>query len=199
MRKFEPLLIALLFIVITAFKADNLPTQFNTLLNRAQLVFTPPEGMVEVPVTKNRQMNYEYALKLADKNFEVRYTIRPLDSALMKYADWEKNKKEGSVMISPNKMYNTAIMAIMMNICGGGRMPKVGPYNAEAVKYEFNADWGATAVGIPSGDFSTGYKYCVVTALHKDNVADAYVFFLTDDQANLTTEIPKAFHTLKFK
>ena len=199
MRKLALLFVVLLFLCISAFKSDNLPPLFSGLLNRAQMTFTQPEGLTVIlsPV-KNGQMNYEYAVKSPDKGFEVRYTVRPLDSLLMKYAEFEKNKAPGSAQISPNKFYPAAFIATMMNITGG-HMSKVVPYNTEAVKKEFNADWGATCIGNVTGDFGKGYTYCMAVAIHKDNVGDAYYFYLSDNQDNLKTMLTPVFHALVFK
>ena len=198
MLRIKPVSVVFLFIVLASFKSDNPPANFTALLTRAQLTFTPPEGMVEVPIVKNGQMNYEYALKSKDKAFEVRYTIRPLDSMLMRFAEQEKNKKPGDVNISPNNYHAGAFMATVMNI-GGGKLPQIKEFDPGAVKNEFNADWGATTFCIPAHEFAGDYKYCMAITIHKENVADAYCFFLSDTQENYQTLLAAAFHGLRFK
>lgn len=198
MLRIKPLSVVFLLIVLVSFKSDNLPVNFTALLDRAQLTFTPPEGMVEVPIVKNGQMNYEYALKSKDKAFEIRYTIRPLDSMLMRYAEQEKNKKPGDVNLSPNTLHTTAFMATIMNI-SGGKLPQIKEFDAGAVKNEFSADWGATTFCQPVREFAGEYKYCMAITIHKDNVADAYCFFLSGNQENYQTLLAGAFHGLRFK
>lgn len=197
--KLKPLLnLVACFILLTAFKSDNLPSSFVDLLNRAQITFTPPAGLIEVEPVKNSQMLYQYALKFPDKDFEVRYTVRPLDSMVSQYNDWLKNKKTGSARIDPNKMHAAVFYAIMMNISGGSRPPQIKPFDSIAVKKEFNADWGAVGVCIPSGDFAKGYKYCNVVTIHKDNVGDAYYFYLSNDANYYQSLLIPLFHVMRF-
>lgn len=196
--KFKPLLIIACFVVLSAFKSDNLPTSFTNLLTRAQITFMPPGGLMEVEPIENSQMHYQYALKFPDKNFEVRYTVRPLDSMITQYNDWLKNKKAGTGRVDPNKLHAAALYAIMMNISNGSRPPQIKAFDSVAVRKEFNADWGATGVCVPGGDFARGYKYCEVVAIHKDNMADAYCFYLSDDVSYFQTLLIPIFHAMKF-
>lgn len=196
----KTLLLLLAFGLLCAFRADNLPANFITLLNRTDMSFTPPTGYAAVAVVKNGQMVYHYAIKAADKNFEVRYAVRPLDSMMNVYNDWQQNKPAGKVMTNPNNLYKFAFTAIMMNLArGSGRMPQIKAFDSVAVKRDFNADWGAVGLCIPAGDFSAGYKYLNVTALHKNNQGDAYIFYLTDNVQDLQTAMPPIYTALKFR
>lgn len=143
-------------------------------------------------------MLYQYALKFPDKDFEVRYAVRPLDSIVNEYNNWLKNKKAGSARIDPNKMHAAAFFAIMMNISGGSRPPQIKPFDSIAVKKEFHADWGATGVCVAGGDFAKGYKYCEAVAIHKDNVGDAYYFYLSNDVSYYQTLIVPMFYAMRF-
>jgi len=194
----KPLSIAFLIIALTAFKA-GLPTAFTALLDRAHIDFTLPAQYTEAPITKNSQMNYDFALKHPGKNFEIRYAIRPLDTLLAQYERREKSKQPGDVNISPNNFYRTAFMATMMNIAGSRSMPGMNEFGNDAVKKEFNADWGATSVCEPAGDFGKGYKYCIGVAIHKNNTADYYCFYLTDNKADFATLMQPVFYAMKFK
>lgn len=76
----------------------------------------------------------------------------------------------------------------------------------EAVKQEFGADWGSTTIiEIQNDSFGTSYKYCMMTTLHKNDIADAYIFYLSDTKENLMTLLTEyvaktgAFYALKFK
>ena len=197
--KLNRLFILLLFTALTAFKANNLPELFTAQLTRAQMTFTLPEGYTEVPLVKNSQMNYEFALKYPGKNFEVRYAIRPMDTLLLQFAASEKSKKPGDVNISPNKLYGALYQATVLNIAGTGVLPQISAFDKTAVKNEFNADWGATSVCVPGGAFGKGYKYCLAIAIHKDNIGDAYCFYLGDNQQDMQSLIEPIFHALKFK
>ncbi len=121
-------------------KTDDPFLSFSKLLGRAQLIFTAPAGMTAVPIITNGQMSYDYALKLPDKDYEVRYAIRPLDTAVKEYEAW-KNKKGDEIRADPNNLDKPAFTATMMNISGGKR-EQPADFPNQAIRNCFNADWG---------------------------------------------------------
>jgi hypothetical protein len=48
-------------------------------------------------------------------------------------------------------------------------------------------------------EFGQYYKYCLLITIHKDNVGDAYCFYLTNTQEGFTKNLQASFHSLKFK
>jgi len=190
----------LLIILLASFRSDSLPKEFSSLLDRAKLIFTPTEGMIATKCIENEQMNYEYALKYNDNNFEVRYAIRPMDSLLAQY---EREKTKGALVINPNKWSISAFEATLLNIAIGGEnsgeLPKYSFFDSAAVKSEFNADWGATAfVNIGRQFGGEKYKYCNVIIIHKDFVGDAYFFYVSDKKEGMSDLMEKPFHSLRF-
>lgn len=166
---------------------------FSGLLTRAQMTFTMPNGFDETPVINNRQMNYDYALKLPSYPFEVRYAVRPLDSLLKQN---ETNQKNGKPGFDANQLYVGSFLAILMNI-SGGKTGQVHIFPKESVKKEFNADWGATSLVPLAKEFGQNYKTCVVVAIHKEHIGDAYYFYLFNQKED-TGLMPTAFYSLKF-
>lgn len=197
MTRIRLVLLGLLFLGLTAFLEKKLPKTFTRLLDRGKMSFLRPDGLVEVPTIENEQMNYEYALKYPDKNFEVRYAIRPLDILLKEYQKSLKKKKEGETILHPNKYYSPSLQATVLNI-SGGQLPDISQFDKEAVKNEFNADWGATTFVTVGEEFGQAYKYCVVVAIHKDDIGDAYIFFLSDTKVDFDKNMQTAFHSLRF-
>lgn len=198
MNSFKTLGIILICFVLTSFTSDSLPKTFTDLLDRANMSFVKPIGLEETTPIENTEMNYEYALKYPKKRFEVRYAIRPLDNLLLEYEENEKNKESGAIYIHPNKLYSSLLQVTALNI-SGGQLSEVIEFDKEAVKQEFNADWGATTIVGVGEEFGQDYKYCMIIALHKDNVADAYFFYLFDTKKGFDDLIKPAFHSLKFK
>jgi hypothetical protein len=192
----------LAFFLISFFalhSAENIKTKsFVELLQESQMVFQKPEGLVEVAVMKNDQMNYEYALKYPDKKFEVRYAIRPLGAMIVQYKENLKNKKPGDVFMDPNVLYPTLFQAIALNVSGGKESYKED-FDKNAIKEEFKADWGSITFFEVGKSYSQEYKYCLMMAIHKDNCADAYIFYLSDDKERLMELAAPAFHSLTFK
>jgi len=198
MTRIRFVLFGLLFLGLTSFQEKKLPRTFSKLLDRGKMTFTKPDGLTEVPTIENEQMNYEYALKYTDKNFEVRYAIRPLDIIMKEYQESIKNKKEGESILHPNKYCSPSLQATVLNI-SGGQLPNISQFDNEAVKNEFNADWGATTFVAVGEEFGQSYKYCVVVAIHKDDIGDAYIFFLSDTKVDFDKNMQTAFHSLRFK
>jgi hypothetical protein len=173
-------------------------TEFNQLALRTGMVFIQPAGWDEVPVMKNSQMNYDYAIKLNGKDIEIRYRIQPLDDMVKKYQEWLKNKPPGSMMIDPNNLYSGMVMATAANI--GGKMPADGKsFPPDAVKRDFGADKGGVIMIVPVKEFGQNYKYCFMLTLQKADKSVAYVFFMANSQDDLNTSLPATFTALKYK
>lgn len=200
MIKLRSLFIVSLIVLFTGFKTNNLPAFFSDRLARAQLTFVTPDHYKEVPIIKNTQMHYEFAIKHPDKDFEVRYAVVPLDSVFIQFNAMRNDKNSVNVnLVGPNKLYEAAFLATMYNINGGSKPPQINPFPEKAVKHDFNADWGATGICEVGGDFGKGYKYCVGVAIHKDNLADAYCFFLSNNTEDFESLMSPIFYNLKFK
>ena len=110
----------------------------------------------------------------------------------------KKNKKPGTVNIDPNAIYLPTFQAALMSITGG-QLPQITTFRKDEAKIEFNADWGASAFVEIHTDFGRNYKYCIVVALHKDNAADAYCFYLSDNKDAFSDLMPPAYYALRFK
>lgn len=198
MRK-QILTIGFLFLAISTFAGEIvLPKTFTDILIKSNMTFDIPKGLIETTIIENRQMNYDYALKYPNKRFEVRFAIRPLGKLLSDFRDKEANKKPGDIFINPNKLYSSLMSAIVLNI-SGGKLPEMAEFDKASVKSEYNADWGATTFVVPGKEFGQDYKYCMVVAIHKDDIGDAYIFFLADSTDNFSELSDPAFYSLKFK
>ena len=182
---------------------------FQNVLDLARMSFTMPKNAIPVPVEKNRQMHYEYAVTFKDQPFEVRYAVSPMGYSVAEAYGGGQGITPRPIGPTDNNVMAKAIaFAVATNVGGGVADPniKTGYFPAEAVKKEFNADWGGTTmVEIKNNSFGTGYKYCIMTTLHKNDVASAYVFYLSDTKENviklMTDLIMKSgsFYALKFK
>ncbi|WP_298146309.1 hypothetical protein [Flavobacterium sp.] len=198
MKTVKTLRAGLLLLILTSFSSDKLPKTFTDLLDRGNLTFQKPTGLEETQIIKNLEMNYEYAIKYPQRKFEVRYAIRPLDNLIRDYNEKEKKKNRGEINIHPNKLYSSLLQVTTLNI-SGGQLPELTVFDKHAVKQEFNADWGATTFVEVGKEFGQEYKYCMIVAIHKDNCADAYFFYLSDTKDGYDELMDPAFHSLKFK
>ncbi len=170
--------------------------KFKAMLDNCGMTFQEPDGVVECDIVENGDMNYEYALTYPDKDFEVRYSIRPIT-----YKHYENDSLRSQIEESKsfrNESYETILQAIIFNI--SGKFYKVGPFDQDAVKEEFNADWGGTTfVELKDSGFGKGFKYCMVVAIHKNDVADAYYFYLANTKDKYMDRMMPLFHSLQFE
>lgn len=183
------------------------PDTFQNMLNLAQMTFEMPKGAIPIPIVKNIQMHYEYALTFKDQPFEVRYSVAPLGYSVAEAYVGGKNvtpRKNPAEGLNPQAIS----AAVAINVAGGKPTQGMGsrPFPPEAVKREFGADWGATTI-IPLGNnsFGTDYKYCIMISLFKKDVANAYIMYLSDTKENAEKLLKEliafkgAFYALKFK
>lgn len=198
MNKIKFFITGISFAILTSFTSDYLPKKFNDLLNRAEITFNQPEEYSETQAIENQQMNYDYALINKAKDFEIRYAIRPLDEMLINYYEREKVKKPDDVNIHPNKLHAATFQAIVFNV-SGGKLSKISVFDPQAVEKEFNADWGALAMVEVGKEFGQNYKYCFLVAIHKDDVGDAYCFYMSNTKEGFAKNMQTPFHSLRFK
>lgn len=191
-------LIAALLFGSTAGNGQN--KKFEEALQKGNLDFKMPGNFDTVSIISNPDMNYELALKSKTKDLEIRYSIRPLKERIEQF---EKREKDTAIKMSagshPNKMYPAVLLAVIMNTSGNHQqVPGFKSFPPEAVKKEFNADWGATTVYPLKSVFGKGYSNCMMVALHRDDQADVYIFYLFNNKEDVTAAIP-AFHAIRFK
>lgn len=198
MNKITTLAIGFSLLVLTSFTTEKTTSGFQEKLLKAKMSFEMPKDFKEVPIISNMQMNYDFAIKHVEKNFEVRFALHPLDDMLKTYLEKEKNKQPSEINRSPNKLYQVSFVTIAFNISGGKMLKGSSTFPPEAIKAEFNADWGAMTMVEAGKEFGQDYKYCMMVAIHKDDSADAYYFYLANDQQTLKENIQPVFHSLKF-
>lgn len=179
------------------------------------MVLTPPPGWVETPLIANKWLTYDYALRYPGRRLEVRYSVETMAPLL---ADYELGKKDKAhLQVNPNTLFGQYYIGTMLNVRGinfetpdgdaafRAELAKgLNEFPDKAIKAEFGADWGAVTPLVPNAEFGQDFKHCLLVGLHKDNAADAYVYYLYDDQKDLTDVVmgdPKkaAFHSLRFQ
>jgi len=188
-----------LIVILTTILSSNAIGQnleeFKSQLVDCGMNVTIPSGFVESKIIENDDMGYEYAIKYPDKDFELRYATRPIKYKI--YSNDSLKKEIEDQIPFRNSQYGTILETIVLNITGGVDY-KIQAFDKDAVKKEFNADWGATIFVNLNSDFGKGFKYCMIVAIHKDDVADAYYFYLANSKENFSENMNPLFHTLKF-
>jgi hypothetical protein len=173
-----------LFCFFCVFVHAQKMTNFAKLVDRYGMSILVPKGYEEDQVVFNDDMEYDYAIKSPVQDIVLRYALRPII-----------NQAEKPFRNTNFKIY---FQTVLLNISGGS-VSEFTEFDSEAVKQEFSADWGATTLFEPKSEFGKGYKYCMVVMIHKNDVADAFYFYMTNTPDKLSQNMDPLFHTLKFK
>ena len=170
--------------------------EFEQHIDTLGLQFEMPKGYKEVVVKSNRDLYYGFAIKNKKDDFEVRYSIWSLKNDLVEY---ERCKADPNCMsIHPNSVYKGRAQANVLNMTAGESM-NYGDFPPQAVKKEFNADAGGSSFFQFNCKFGEGYKYGQMVVLHKDNVADVIITYLSNDKDKHSDLMEIPFHSLTFK
>jgi hypothetical protein len=192
----------LLFAGLYAFSVSNEQQknvsveEFREFSQSNGLQFTLPEGYTATAVKENRNLWYAFAMKDEQADFEVRYSIWSLKSDLGNYEQCQQTQE--CTMLHPNLMYQGRAQSNVLNMTAGERMD-VEAFPPAAVRKEFNADAGGSSFFEFNCEFGKGYKYGQMVYLHKDDVADVIITFLSNDQETHADLMFKAFYALKFE
>jgi hypothetical protein len=169
---------------------------FEALCDSTGLTFEMPEGYRSTEVKENRDLGYVFAIVNEDASMEIRYTLWSLKPYVAQY---EASLKDSTtVMVPPNTIYQGRIQANVLNMTGG-QMADIGPFPPQAVKREFNADAGGSSFFEFNCEFGEGYTYGQFVYLHKDNVADVVITYMSNDLNTHSDLMMAGFHALRFK
>ena len=197
MKKLGMTFLLLVLLMGTTFGQDQMTqTEFEKYCDDAGLAFKMPKGYSRTDVKENPNLGYVFAIKNADSTMEIRYTIWPLQSAV---EDYKKSLEDpNSMMVSPNSTYRGRIQANVLNMTGG-QMYTIEAFPTEAVQKEFNADDGGSCFFEFNSKFGKGYTYGQFIYLHKDDIADVIITFMSNNKETHSDLMRVGFHALKFK
>jgi hypothetical protein len=171
-------------------------SEFQKYVDTIGLKFIMPPDYKETYVKENKDLWYGFAIKDKNADFEVRYSVWSLQPTVEQF---NKCKLDTNcLMVSPNVIYKGRIQSNVLNMTGGQNI-EIGAFPPQAVIKEFNADNGGTAFFPFNCGFGKGYKFGQMVYLHKDNVADVIITFMSNDKSMLSDLMEKSFYALTFK
>lgn len=181
--------------------------RFYKLLNQTGLTFKSPLGAIKTPVVKNTEVAYNYAVKYPTRNMEIRYLVVPYTGKPMKTGKTADSKIIGTIDTAIIKKVDGYAKKLATKAGGGveDKSIQVGGFAPEQAKKEFNADrmtyW---MIPVKNNSFGTSYKFCNMVAIHKDNVGDAYIFYLSNSIQDLMKNFKEigpynVYYSLRFK
>lgn len=194
----KTLLLLFLFITIKNFYGQEQLTtkEFKSFCNSKGLKFEMPKGYKRIDVKENRDLSYSFAIVNNDSSMEIRYTIWSLKPIIEDYNKSLNDKN--TMMIPPNNIYKGLIQANVLNMTGG-IMYDIGSFPPQAVKKEFKADDGGSCFFEFNSEFGQGYKYGQFVYLHKDDIADVIITFMSNKKETHSDLMFVGFHSLTFE
>ncbi|WP_061256970.1 hypothetical protein [Leptospira interrogans] len=154
------------------------------------------------PVSVNPEVpfRYDYALKSEQDGIEIRYTIHSIPAYLEAFAELKKSNPH-AILVPPKKTdYIDQFFVNLHNLAGGmENVFSTKAFPTKAVKDEFGADWSSISFLGLNPDYKD-YQYCELVVLHKDNVADVYIMYLSKDRDKLVKFVKETylFYNLRF-
>jgi len=165
---------------------------FDELLAEAGLTYTQPADYSQIAIQHSDLLPYERAIRSDDAQLEVRYAIRPLARMNINYQDPHSSAPE------PNHIFTMMFTALIGHMSKGGNSPH-REYPQEQARGEFNADWAALSLFDLEPDYSRQYSQAFLLAMHKNNLADAYIVILFNDHNVVRNRLDLIMQSLAFK
>lgn len=173
---------------------QELPDNFCNLLVKGGLQFNPPSDFILIAPKENDSVAYQCVFALSEPKLEIRYQIVSLKPQTL---------PEGYTSIASadlNSAYNPYLASLIFNIAEDHVISGPNLLPEDTVQREFNANYGhATRLVLPLSRFGEGFNECLLFSLHRDDVADVYVFFMFDDFDKVAETMGSNFHTLTFR
>ncbi|XDD47474.1 hypothetical protein AB3N60_05135 [Leptospira sp. WS39.C2] len=177
----------LVFFLIThsslfAWKGEN----FEALIKKYEFPFSFNQEFQKIETKENPELYYDFAIKHKSKKLEIRYLIGspPPES--------EKTNLE------KNEYYKHQAITTAANVCQCMDSIEQTDLTKDALS-AFNADWGANFIVGVNSKFGEGYKFAIITALHKKDYPDLYTIYLFDDIDSIREELKNSIFNIRFK
>lgn len=191
MKKF----LFLIFLTINSYSQALSLEEFQKQARISGLWFEMPIGYKIKEVKENRDLQYSFAIINIEETMEVRYSLFPMKEMLKEYEESKNNPN--IVMVNPNNIYTSLMVANGMNMTNG-KFLDIIDFPKVAVQKEFNADYGGNTFFEFNCEFGKGYKYGQFVCLHKENTADVIITFMSNDGKTHHDLMMIPFHALTF-
>ena len=196
--------IILFFFSFSVYSQTVTLEEFQKIADLSGLKFEMPKGYKVTKIIKNPDLDYSFAIINADSTMEVRYSIFPLKTKIKEYNDYKNSSNKANdgmitAMSDPNKLYWGLSISTMSNLTNG-KPTEGNDFPKEAVKEEFNADFGTSAMFKLDCEYGKGYGAANLITLHKEDVADVLIVILTNikNGDKYYSEMLIPFHALRY-
>ena len=183
-------LLLLVSVAVTAWASDS-GLRFAELLHESGMLYEPPAGFSEVEQGVDLSFQSGKRLVSDDGQLEIRYQLRPLGRIRVDYEDPHNSAPH------PNDLFAMLFRSVAQSLASGGIFNHRA-YSVEQAQEFFNAGWAAFAIFDPHPSLSTEYQHGMLLAIHRNDAADAYSLFLTNELDSSKQRIQGAMTALRF-
>jgi len=183
-------LLVMLLLLATTVRAESENRGFAALLQEGGMLFALPAGFSEQS-GKHAGLQSDKWLKSDNGVLQVHYQVRPLGRIEIDYDDPHNSAPH------PNDLFEMLFRTIVESLADSG-MFNSKTYPVEKAQALFNAGWAAFAIFDLQPSVSTEFKYGMLLAIHRNDAADAYTLFLTNDLEAAKSQISAAMTALQF-
>ncbi|WP_061216359.1 MULTISPECIES: hypothetical protein [Leptospira] len=161
-----------------------------------------PPSFKPVPINRKVFFRYDYALISEVEGIEIRYTIHSIPARLKAFEELKRNRPD-AILVPPKKDdYLTHFFVNLQNLTGSNpeNIYHLKDFPKKSVKTEFGADWGNISYLGLNPDYDKDYQFCELVVLHKDDVADVYIMYLSKDREKLVKFVRETylFYNVRF-
>jgi len=161
---------------------DTTVTDMNYWLVRTGTEFNHPGNLRSIPADANDFIPHHVAFENARQDYEVRYFFVPLDSTST-YYNRQKALDPLAELADPNE-YCQMAMELAVQHASKNKVHNFQIMERNSLKSIYRADWGATQqVDLVNEEIP--FQFCQVICLHKNDLADVYIYYLTNDKNQL--------------
>jgi len=134
---------------------------FFSKISSLGLSFTQSRDYKEVKIDTSKGIAYDYALSDPQNLCEIRYKIIPI----------------ATKQINPNLFFKSNVVGFCFDLTKDLKV-KLHDFPSDAVKNDFNADFGLEGYLVPKVPFANGFKNIYIISYYKTGRAIIYVFYL---------------------
>ncbi len=138
-----------------------------------KIYFNFPEGTYPVQQVEQYDVFYDLAYRVGYEGIEYRVVFHPNESFIQDNQDF----KEAVYLMMITMSFNISQQS--------DEIPEIIELNNSFVEEIFNADYGVMTIIEGNSMFSSGYKYILLTAVHKKDKGTLYSFILSDEYKQL--------------
>ena len=165
---------------------------FDKALNKSGIAFTFPVGFKEIKAVNNRDFNFNYALELPEKDFEIWLRVNSP----------KENKellKDNNLRMPADSVYSYIIkqQALVFSNDNDWLTRPIPPF----ILSRYNADVGKTyLVNLKDSPITKHYKYALMIVLAKFNTGSVFAICLSNNKGpEFFRNMFEASNCLKFK